>query len=249
MSTTIRLGDRTPSQSREPRVTIPEAAESTPLARLDCLVRVAIRLFLAAERTELLTIAGAVIAATAAAWPAPASVYPYVAIPAVLLLATLIRVNADSLDSRRQALASAGANPTDTRIITAVCPLAASAAGATAGIAASIATGHPHAAGHALLPLLVVVIAMIVLRPKWIGAPALAAGTAAASVAAVAVTLSVPTGAGTSTALVASTTSAAARAAAAGAEWNYASLPAVAAVLVLVAAQVAGRKLNARSRA
>jgi hypothetical protein len=222
----------------------------TALSRLDCRVRLALRLLRAGRRSELAIVSAMTFAALAAAWPVAGDVYSFVAIPSAFLLAALIRLHADGLDNRRLALEAAGANPQDTAVITAVTPLAAAATGSIGGAIAAIAADQPQATPHALLPLLIGAIATLVLRPRWIGAPALAAGTAAAAVAAVAIAVSTTgASAGTaSTALVASATSARA-ADAAETAWSHGSLPAVAAALVLVAAQVAGRKRQARSRA
>jgi hypothetical protein len=216
------------------------------LARLDCQIRIALRLLRGATHREHLVLTAMAAAATAIAWPFPGTVHALVAIPGVLLLTALIRLHEDGLTERRNALTCAGADPADATVITAIGPIAAAVAGSVVGAVAAVAAGHPTAvATHAALPLLAGTIATVVLRPKWIGAPALAAATIAAAVAALAVVVSDPSS--RSTALVAATT-AGSGAGSHAAGWGHGSLPAVAAALVLVATQVAGRKRQARSR-
>jgi len=230
-------------------MTVP-VPHNSALARLDCRIRVAATLLRAAPRSEQSLVAAMAGAAAVAAWPSPDDVYAFVAVPAVLLLAALVRFHTDRHVGRREALAAAGAKPADLTVIQAAGPLGGTVVGTVAGAVAALATGNPQAVAHGLLPLAVGVIAALMLRPAWIGAPALIAGTAASVVAGVAVALSAS--AGPAAALVASARS---RTAGAGvshgavrAAWDHGSLPVVAAVIVLVAAQVAVRTLQGRNQ-
>ena len=108
----------------------------------------------------------------------PGPLYPAVAIPALLALAALIRHHLDGLDARRDALTAAGADPADSLVIQLAVPLGATCAGVVVGIGACVALGRPSA--HALLPLAVGLIAALLIRRTWLGAPALTAGSVAA---------------------------------------------------------------------
>jgi hypothetical protein len=230
-------------------MTVPENQNSA-IARLDCRIRVAATLLRAAPRSEQSLVAAMAAVAAVAAWPLPDDVHLFVAVPAVLLLAALIRFHTDRHVPRREALAAAGAKPADLTVIQAAGPLGGTVVGTVAGALAALVTGNPQAVVHGLLPLAVGVIAAFVLRPAWIGAPALIAGTAASVVAAVAVALS--TSAGPAAALVASARSRAVGTGvshgAARAAWDHRALPVVAAAIVLVAAQVAVRRLQGRNQ-
>lgn len=155
---------------------------ASPFARLDYRVRVAATLLRSAPRREHMVIAGMALASAAAAWPFGGALYPAVAIPASLVLAALIRHHLDGLDARRDALAAAGANPADALVIQLTGPLGAASAGAAAGIFAAVVLGHGPA--HAVAPLAVGLIAALVIRRRWLGAPALAAGALGALAAA-----------------------------------------------------------------
>jgi hypothetical protein len=224
------------------------------LARLDRRVRVAAGLLAAAPRAEQALISAMAGTAALAAWPLGADVYAFAAIPAVLLLAALIRFHTDRLGARREALAAAGAGPGDLAVIQAAGPLGGTGAGALTGAIAALATGNPQAVAYLLVPLTAAAAATFLLRPAWVGAPALGAAAAAAGVASVAVVLSTPSQPGA--ALVASAAQAHARTAevvsvapgAVHAVWGQAWLPAAAALLVLGAAQVAVRKLQHHGR-
>ena len=151
---------------------------TTPITRFDYRLRIAATLLRAARRAEHLLVAGMALASTAAAWPFAGTLYPAVAVPALLALAALIRHHLDGLDARREALTAAGAEPADTLVIQVAGPLGATCAGTVVGILASIALGRPPA--HALLSVAVGLIAALVIRRAWIGAPALAAGSVVA---------------------------------------------------------------------
>jgi hypothetical protein len=220
---------------------------STP-AHLDARVGIGLMLLrAAAPREQGLALAMAAVAAVAAA-PLPVEVYAIAAVPALLALAALIRYHADGLDARREALAWAGARPGDQAVIQATAPMAAAAAGALLGIVAAVATGRPWAVLYAPLPLAVAALATFLLRPKLVGAFALAVGAAAGLLAATAAAL---TGTPGSSALVADVQTrspgpAAAPNPALGPEAWHRGLTAMAvAVTVLVASQVALKKLNA----
>jgi hypothetical protein len=142
-------------------------------------VRIAAVLLRSASRGEHLMTAGMVLMAAAAAWPVSE---PLVGVPALLALAALIRHHLDSLEDRRDALAAAGANPADTRVISSAGPLAATGLGTLLGTIAAIVLGRP--ATQALAPLAVGVIAALLVRRGRLGAPALAAGSLAALVTA-----------------------------------------------------------------
>jgi hypothetical protein len=159
------------------------ALTTTTIARFDYRLRIAADLLRAAPRAEHLLVGGMAAASAAAAWPFAGTLYPAVAIPALLALAALIRHHLDGLDARRDALAAAGAEPADALVIQVAGPLAATGTGALAGIGACLALGRPPA--HVLLPIAVGLVAALVLRRTWIGAPALAAGALAALVTAV----------------------------------------------------------------
>lgn len=222
---------------------ITSRAISPALSRLDRRLRVAFRVLQGADRIEIHLLTAMAVTATAIAWPFSTGVYAFVAVPGSLFLAALIRVNSERQGERRTALAAAGADRGDSAVITSAGPIAAAAVGALLGALGIVATGRAYL-GHWIFPVAIAVVATAVLRPKWVDAPALGAGAAAAMVAALAVAVSA---AGTSsTALVASTSGAGTAADPAG--WTHLSLPVVAAGLVLVATQVAGRKLRVRSR-
>jgi hypothetical protein len=159
------------------------ALTTTTIARFDYRLRIAADLLRAAPRAEHLLVGGMAAASAAAAWPFAGTLYPAVAIPALLALAALIRHHLDGLDARRDALAAAGAEPADALVIQVAGPLAATGTGALAGIGACLALGRPPA--HVLLPIAVGLVAALLLRRTWIGAPALAAGALAALVTAV----------------------------------------------------------------
>ena len=162
---------------------------TAPIARFDYRLRVAATLLRAAPRAEHFTVAGMALTAAAAAWPFAGALYPEVAIPALLALAALIRHDLDGLDARRDALAAAGAEPADTLVIQVAGPLAATAAGAVAGMGASVALLQPPI--HALVPVVVGLVAALSIRRGWLGAPALAIGAVAASGTAALLRLSV----------------------------------------------------------
>ena len=151
---------------------------TTPITRFDYRLRIAAALLRAAPRAEHLIVGGMALTATAAAWPFAGTLYPAVAIPALLALAALIRHHLDGLDVRREALTAAGADPADTLVIQVAGPLGAACAGTVVGIGASVALGRPSA--HALLPLAVGLIAALLIRRAWLGAPALATGSVVA---------------------------------------------------------------------
>ena len=161
---------------------------TTPIARFDYRLRIAAALLRAAPRAEHLLVGGMALASAAAAWPFAGALYPAVAIPALLALAALIRHHLDSLGARREALTAAGADSADTLVIQVAGPLGATCAGAVLGIGASIAVGRPPA--HALLPLAVGLVAALLIRRAWLGAPALATGAVVALVTAALVRVS-----------------------------------------------------------
>ncbi|MBW8806965.1 MAG: hypothetical protein JF587_24385 [Catenulisporales bacterium] len=163
-------------------MSVPLAA---PMARLDYRVRVAAALLRSATRREHLLIAGMALTSTATAWPLGGALYPAVAVPASLALAALMRHHLDGLDSRRDALAAAGANPADTLVIQITGPLGAASAGAFAGSFAAVVLGHGRA--HAVAPLAMGLVAALLIRRTWLGAPALAAGSLGALVTALVV--------------------------------------------------------------
>ncbi|MEY9862334.1 hypothetical protein ABH935_007979 [Catenulispora sp. GAS73] len=164
------------------------ALTTTPITRFDYRLRIAAELLRAAPRAEHLLIGGMALASAAAAWPFAGALYPAVAIPALLALAALIRHHLDGLGARRDALTAAGADPADTLVIQVAGPLGAACAGTVLGLGASIAAGRPPA--HALLPLVVGVVAALLIRRAWIGAPALATGSVVALVTAALVRVS-----------------------------------------------------------
>lgn len=151
---------------------------TTTIARFDYRLRIAASLLRAAPRAEHLLVGGMALASAAAAWPFAGALYPAVAIPALLVLAALIRHHLDGLDARRDALTAAGAEPADALVIQIAGPLGATSAGAVVGIGARIALGRPPA--HALLPLAIGLVAALLIRRTWLGAPALTAGSVAA---------------------------------------------------------------------
>ncbi|MBS2537327.1 hypothetical protein KGQ20_31685 [Catenulispora sp. NF23] len=163
-------------------------ASTTPLARFDYRLRVAASLLRAAPRAEHVLVGGMAVASAAAAWPFAGPLYPAVAIPALLALAALIRHHLDGLDARRDALTAAGADPADTLVIQIAGPLAATGVGAVLGGAAATALGRSSA--PALLPLLTAVVAALLIRRSWLGAPALATGAVVALVTAALVRVS-----------------------------------------------------------
>ncbi|MEZ0108368.1 hypothetical protein ABH920_002366 [Catenulispora sp. EB89] len=164
------------------------ALTTTPIARFDYRLRIAAALLRAAPRAEHLLVGGMALASAAAAWPFAGALYPAVAIPALLALAALIRHHLDGLDARRDALTAAGADPADTLVIQVAGPLGATCAGTVLGIGASVAVGRPPA--HALLPLAVGLVAALLIRRAWLGAPALATGSVVALVTAALVRVS-----------------------------------------------------------
>lgn len=151
---------------------------TTTIARFDYRLRIAASLLRAAPRAEHLLVGGMALASAAAAWPFAGVLYPAVAIPALLALAALIRHHLDGLDARREALTAAGAEPADSLVIQVAGPLGATCAGTVVGIGAFVALGRPPA--HAFLPLAVGLMAALLIRRTWLGAPALTAGSAAA---------------------------------------------------------------------
>lgn len=161
---------------------------TTPITRFDYRLRIAAALLRAAPRAEHLLVGGMALASAAAAWPFAGSLYPAVAIPALLALAALIRHHLDGLGARREALTAAGAEPADTLVIQVAGPLGAACSGTAVGIAASIVAGRPSA--HALLPLAVGLVAALLIRRAWLGAPALATGSVVALVTAALVRVS-----------------------------------------------------------
>jgi len=163
---------------------------AAPLARLDYRVRIAASLLRAAPRAEHLTVIGMALTSLAAAWPFEGAAYPLVAIPALLALAALIRYHLDGLDVRRDALAAAGANAADSLVIQVAGPFAAISVGAFVGLVAAVALGGSPA--HALGPLAAGVVAALLIRRRWLGAPALAAGALGALVTAVIVHATTP---------------------------------------------------------
>ena len=206
---------------------------TAPIARFDYRLRIAAALLRAAPRAEHLVVGGMAVASTAAAWPFGGALYPAVAIPALLALAALIRHHLDGLDARREALAAAGADPADSLVIQVAGPLGATCAGAMAGLGACVALGRPSV--HAFAPIAVGLIAALLIRRAWIGAPALAAGSVAALATAALVRLSTSAAAPVAEArsrgsahLVAPSVSL----------WSAAWPSALAAVLTLIAAQL-----------
>lgn len=165
---------------------------TAPIARFDYRLRVAADLLRAAPRAEHLIVGGMTLASAAAAWPFAGALHPAVAIPALLALAALIRHDLDGLDARREALTAAGADPADTLVIQVAGPLGATCAGAVAGLGASMVTGRP--ASHAVIPIAVGLIAALLIRRTWIGAPALATGALAAVATAALLRVSASTG-------------------------------------------------------
>lgn len=159
------------------------ALTDAAVARFDYRLRIAADLLRAAPRAEHVLVGGMGLASAIAAWPFAGTLYPAVAIPALLALAALIRHHLDGLDARRDALTAAGAEPADALVIQVAGPLAATGTGAMAGLGACVALGRPPA--HVLLPIAVGLIAALVIRRTWIGAPALAAGSLAALVTSV----------------------------------------------------------------
>jgi hypothetical protein len=151
---------------------------TTTIARFDYRLRIAASLLRAAPRAEHLLVGGMALASGVAAWPFAGALYPALAIPALLALAALIRHHLDGLDARREALTAAGAEPADSLVIQLAGPFGATCAGAVVGIGACAALGRPWA--HALLPLAVGLIAALLVRRVWLGAPALTAGSVAA---------------------------------------------------------------------
>ncbi|MEY9935166.1 hypothetical protein ABH926_009837 [Catenulispora sp. GP43] len=151
---------------------------TTPITRFDYRLRVAASLLRAAPRTEHLLVGGTALASAAAAWPFAGALYPAVAIPALLAMAALIRHLLDGLGARREALTAAGAEPADALVIQVAGPVGATWAGAVVGFAAGVALGRPSA--HALVPIAVGLVAALLVRRAWIGAPALGAGFVAA---------------------------------------------------------------------
>jgi hypothetical protein len=217
------------------------------LAHLDARVGIGLMLLrAAAPRERGLALAMAVAAAVAAA-PLPVEAYAIAAVPALLALAALIRYHADGLDARREALASAGARPADQAVIQATAPMAATGAGALLGIVAALATGQPWAVLYAPLPLAVAALATFLLRPRVVGAFALAVGAAAGLLAATAAALAGTPG---SSAPVADVQAQGPGPApmphpALGPEaWHRGMTALAVAAAVLVASQVALRKLN-----
>lgn len=214
-------------------------------ARLACRVRVAAALLVAAPRAEQALVAAMVVVAASASWPFGRGPHPFVAVPASLLLAALVRFHTDRLGGRRSALAAAGAVPRDLVVIQAAGPLGAATAGALIGTVAAFGVGHPTGGEDALLPLGSAVLAVL-LRPAWAAASALGAAALAAAVASAAVALSTPAGSGTT--LVAATHPRSAIDAG-HPPWQHAWLPAAVALVVLIAAQVAVRRRHGRERA
>lgn len=160
------------------------------IARFDCRLRIAASLLRAAPRAEHLLVGAMALASAAAAWPFAGALYPAVAIPALLALAALIRHHLDGLDARREALTAAGAEPADSLVIQVAGPLGATGAGAVVGIGACAALVRPPT--HALVPLAVGLIAALLIRRTWLGAPALTAGSVTALAAAALVRISAP---------------------------------------------------------
>ena len=151
---------------------------TTPIARFDNRLRIAASLLRAAPRTEHLLVGAMGLASAAAAWPFAGALCPAVAIPALLALAALVRYHLDGLGARREALTAAGAKPADALVIQVAGPIGAAWAGAVVGFGASLALGRPSA--HALVPIAVGLVAALLVRRTWIGAPALVAGSVAA---------------------------------------------------------------------
>jgi hypothetical protein len=223
------------------------ALSTTPITRFDYRLRVAAALLRAAPRAEHLIVAGMALASAAASWPFAGALYPAVAIPALLALAALIRHHLDGLDARRDALTAAGADPADTLVIQVAGPLGATCAGTVVGIGASIALGRPSA--HALLPLAVGLIAALLIRRAWLGAPALAAGSVVALATAALVRVSASAAAPLAEARSRGTAVAHLPQAAASA-WSATWPTALAAALALTAAQlVIARRQQIRSLA
>ncbi|WP_194925043.1 hypothetical protein [Catenulispora pinisilvae] len=164
------------------------SVSTTPLARFDYRLRVAAALLRAAPRAEHVLVGAMAVASAAAAWPFAGPLYPAVAIPALLALAALIRHHLDGLDARRDALTAAGADPADTLVIQIAGPLAATGVGAVLGGAAATALGRPSA--PAFLPLIIALVAALLIRRSWLGAPALATGAVVALVTAALVRVS-----------------------------------------------------------
>ncbi|ACU70462.1 conserved hypothetical protein [Catenulispora acidiphila DSM 44928] len=148
---------------------------TAPIARFDYRLRIAADLLRAAPRAEHLVVGGMALASAAGAWPFGGALYSAVAIPALLVLAALIRHHLDGLGARREALAAAGADPADALVIQVAGPLGATCVGAMVGLGACVALGR--APVHALAPLAVGVVAALLVRRAWIGAPALVAGS------------------------------------------------------------------------
>ena len=165
---------------------------TTPIARFDNRLRIAASLLRAAPRTEHLLVGAMGLASAAAAWPFAGALYPAVAIPALLALAALIRYHLDGLGARREALTAAGAKPADALVIQVAGPIGAAWAGAVVGFGASLALGRPSA--HALVPIAVGLVAALLVRRTWIGAPALVAGSVAALATAAVVRVSASAG-------------------------------------------------------
>ncbi|MFD0637756.1 hypothetical protein ACFQ9X_45600 [Catenulispora yoronensis] len=151
----------------------------TPITRFDYRVRIAATLLRAAPRREHLVVGGMVVTSAAAAWPLGGAL---VMVPALLALAALIRHHLDGLDARREALAAAGARRADTAVIQAAGPLCATGLGALVGIVGSAALGRTGT--QALAPVVMGIVAALVVRRSWFGAPALGAACLAALVTA-----------------------------------------------------------------
>ena len=151
-----------------------------PFVRLDRRVRVAATLLRAAPRAERRVVAGMALTSTAAAFPIAGAWYPLVAVPALLGLAALIRHHLDGLDGRREALAAAGAGPADILVIQIVPAVAAAGLGVLIGFAATVGRGRFVPTAYTLAPLAAALVAALLIRRSWFGAPALTAGALAA---------------------------------------------------------------------
>ena len=113
-----------------------------PIARFDNRLRIAASLLRAAPRAEHFLVGGMALASAAAAWPVAGASHPAVAIPALLVLAALIRHQLDGLDARRDALTAAGADPADTSLFHLVVDSTAIGLEATVDLVARAAQAH-----------------------------------------------------------------------------------------------------------
>lgn len=207
---------------------------TAPMARFDNRLRLAATLLRAAPRAEHLVVAGMTLASAAAAWPFTGAMYPAVAVPAILTLAALIRHHLDGLGARREALVAAGADPGDTLVIQIAGPLGATWAGAVAGLGASVVLGRSPVPATA--PIAVGLIATLLIRRTWLGAPALATASVAASATATLLRLSASPAAPV---VEARSRTSVHHVAGSAAAWSVGWPTALAAVLTLTAVQVA----------